>query len=87
MSEPKIQDNSARAQRHITLALLRRGPRSTYELRRHGISHPAARIGELIAGGHNIVSARITGVDSDGFLHRNIALYELVSAPAHDSNH
>ncbi|KVZ56563.1 hypothetical protein WL21_06575 [Burkholderia ubonensis] len=87
MSEPKIQDNSATAQRRITLALLKRGPRSTYELRRHGISHPAARVGELIADGHNITSARITGVDSDGFLHRNIALYELLSEPIHDCKH
>ena len=62
-------------------SLLRRAPRHTHELRQHGISHPAARILDLQARGYSVASDRVATVDSDGFTHRNVALYTMVSAP------
>ncbi len=68
---------SKAAQRALCLHLLALRPRHTYELRQLGISHPAARIQELIEQGEQITSARITTVDGDGFLHIRVALYTL----------
>jgi hypothetical protein len=62
--------------------LLQRGPRHTHELRRHGISHPAARVLDLVKRGWNITSDRISTVDSDGFTHNRVARYSLISKPA-----
>lgn len=63
------------------IELLRHGPRNTHELRRHGISHPAGRVQDLIRRGFLIASDRVTTVDSDSFAHTNVALYSLVSEP------
>lgn len=68
---------SKAAQRVLCMRLLSIRPRHTYELRQLGISHPAARIQELIEQGELISSSRITTVDGDGFLHRGVALYSL----------
>lgn len=64
-----------------TRDLLRVRARHTYELRRHGISHPAARVLDLIKRGYVIASNRITTVDGDGFRHVNVALYSLTGEP------
>lgn len=77
-------DQSLPAQRKIVLECLRRRPHSTYDLRKCGISHPASRIRELIAEGHLIQSSRITTVDSDGFVHDRVAMYELASPSSQD---
>lgn len=68
---------SKAAQRALCMRLLAIHPRHTYELRKLGISHPAARILELIEQGQPITSSRVTTVDGDGFLHRGVALYSL----------
>ncbi|MFD1558681.1 helix-turn-helix domain-containing protein [Paraburkholderia silviterrae] len=78
----KRSDNSVQAQRLKMLAMLRRQPRSTYEFRRQGVSHPAQRIKELIALGCDIKSTRVTTVDGDGFSHPRVAMYELKFEPA-----
>jgi hypothetical protein len=70
---------SKAAQRILCLHLLAMRDRHTYELRQLGISHPAARIQELIEQGEPITSSRITTVDGDGFLHRGVALYSLTT--------
>lgn len=67
------------------LALLRAAPRHTYDFRAAGVSHPAARIGELIGMGFSIEVARIDCTDSAGFFHRGVALYWLVSEVVHDA--
>lgn len=56
-------------------------PHHTHELRQFGISHPAGRILDLQKRGYVFDTDRITTVDSDGFTHRGVALYTLVSAP------
>jgi len=71
-------DQSARAQQKRVLEYLQASPQPTYSLRAHGISHPAQRIRELIALGYCITSHRVAAVDSDGFMHRNVAMYTLV---------
>lgn len=69
------------AQLKKALELLRIRQRHTYEFRACGISHPAARVKDLVARGFVITSSRITTVDAEAFEHRNVALYELVSEP------
>nr|WP_145546375.1 helix-turn-helix domain-containing protein [Variovorax boronicumulans] len=69
------------AQLRRALELLRTNQRHTYEFRKLGISHPAARVKDLIAQGFVITASRITTVDAEGFEHRRVALYELVSEP------
>ena len=76
------KSTSKDAQIERMLALLQRGPRHTHELRRHGISHPAARVLDLVQRGWNIASDRISTVDSDGFTHNRVARYSLISKPA-----
>jgi hypothetical protein len=71
------KDMSAAAQRKRVLEHLRAGSQTTYSLRKRGISHPAARVRELIALGHLITSSPVVAYDSDGFEHRNVALYSL----------
>jgi hypothetical protein len=73
----KEQDMSLSAQRHRVLAYLRASPQTTYNLRAHGISHPAQRVRELIALGFHITMHPVTAIDSDGFEHRNVAMYWL----------
>lgn len=76
--KPQIKAaGSKAAQRALCMRLLAIRPRHTYELRKLGISHPAARILELIEQGQPITSSRVTTVDGDGFLHRGVALYSL----------
>ena len=76
------RSTSTAAQLTKALELLRRRQHHTYEFRARGISHPAARVKDLIARGYVITSSRITTVDAEAFEHRNVALYELVSEPA-----
>ena len=66
--------------------VLRVRPHHTYELRKMGISHPAGRVQDLEEDGFVISSDRINTVDSDGFLHVGVALYSIVSEPAHQAN-
>jgi hypothetical protein len=75
---------STAAQRIKLLALLKARPQTTYALRQHGISHPAARVQELIRLDVPISSGRCTCVDGDGFLHRNVAIYTLTAKPQPD---
>ncbi|WP_430226825.1 helix-turn-helix domain-containing protein [Paraburkholderia tropica] len=82
----KRSDNSLAAQRATVLSMLRNAPRDTYRLRAAGISHPAARVRELIAHGYRIESSRITIADEFGFLHRGVAYYALASEPTTNSN-
>lgn len=67
------------------LAMLRTAPRHTYDFRAAGVSHPAARIGELIDMGFCIEVARIDCTDSAGFFHHGVALYRLVSDVAREA--
>lgn len=69
----------AEAQRTFVLKSLRRGRRHTYWFRANGISHSAARVMDLNKRGYVIVSTRVNAYDSDGYEHRNVAMYELIS--------
>lgn len=60
---------------------LRRRPQHTHELRKVGISHPAGRINDLKKRGFVIDKQLINTVDSDGFTHVGVALYQLISEP------
>ncbi|CAG2136154.1 helix-turn-helix domain-containing protein [Cupriavidus numazuensis] len=73
------RDMSSEAQRKRVLEHLRSSPKTTYNLRALGISHPAARVRELLALGYRILVERITAVDSDGFIHHGVARYSLRS--------
>lgn len=69
------------AQIERLLEMLRTNPRHTHELRKAGISHPAGRVKDLIGRGYCVDSCRTRTVDSDGFIHVRVALYELISEP------
>ncbi|WP_088511360.1 helix-turn-helix domain-containing protein [Burkholderia ubonensis] len=77
---PKNTPVDAKAQRHRVLAMLRRRSRTTIELRSAGVLMPATRVHELRRAGHDIVTARVTRVDAEGFLHRGVALYSLTTS-------
>lgn len=77
----KPVDNSMAAQRSKVLTMLRNAPRDTYRFRAAGISHPSARVKELIEDGYGIESSRITTADEFGHPHDGVAYYELVSEP------
>ncbi|VWB80249.1 hypothetical protein BLA14095_03704 [Burkholderia lata] len=72
------KDMSAAAQCKRVLEYLRADGQTTYSLRARGISHPAQRIKELVRLGYRICSHRVSAVDSDGFLHANVARYSLL---------
>lgn len=80
-SKRNDKDMSTAAQRRRVVTYLRSAPQTTYSLRARGISHPAARVRELIARGYLISSDPVTAYDSDGYEHRGVALYTLLSGP------
>jgi len=70
------------AQRQRILDALRRGPKTSYDLRRIGCYQAPARIKELRDRfGYVIQTERVTLVDRDGYLHPRAARYSLVSEP------
>lgn len=74
----RSRSTSTEAQIARILALLRAGPQTTYSLRKHGLAQCAARIWDLRAMGHIIVTERVTAYDSDGYAHVGVARYTLV---------
>jgi hypothetical protein len=69
------------------LALLRSGPKTTIQLRDHGIMMPAARVHYLRhVDGHQITSQLVTLFDANGFRHAKCARYYLEGeAPAKEA--
>jgi hypothetical protein len=74
---PDSNPTSTAAQQQRILDALRLRPHTSYELRRMGCYQCPARIFELRGQGHNISTARVTVVDSDGYSHVGAALYTL----------
>lgn len=75
------KSTATKAQLVRLVALISIRPRHTHELRQLGISHPAGRIDDLEKQGFSFETARITTIDSDGYPHRGVALYTLISSP------
>lgn len=73
------RSTATQAQVERLLKLLKVRPRHTHELRRHGISHPAARVLDLKRRGFVIGVSRVNTVDSDSFTHVRVALYSLAN--------
>jgi hypothetical protein len=74
--------NNAKAQCQKLFQALRQKPLSTLEARRElDILHPAARVQELKAAGHNIVTHWSSERSECGELHR-VARYVLLSTGA-----
>lgn len=70
-------------QKQAILKLLRSGPKTTFELRNLGISHPAGRIQELRRAGHLINTVLGDGtLDHRGVAHHSVARYTLVQEAA-----
>jgi hypothetical protein len=75
-----INDTNRTAQQHRLLKRLQKASINTLAARADlNILHPAARVQELKAKGHNIHTQRITIIDEYGRTHRGIALYTLLS--------
>jgi hypothetical protein len=71
------RSSATEVQRARVLVLLKSSPQTTYSLRAKGLSHCAARIMELRKRGYNIVTNRVTAIDSDGYHHVGVAMYSL----------
>ncbi|WP_425327998.1 helix-turn-helix domain-containing protein [Pseudomonas nitroreducens] len=80
----RVHDTSGNAQRARLLAYLRQhGSINTFEaIRLLNILRPGARIAELRAKGHNIVTHLGTLKDDQGREHQNVATYYLSADPA-----
>jgi hypothetical protein len=78
-----LNDASAKAQRkNISNHLINYGRITTLEAReQYGIMSPAPRIKELRISGWNIVTERLSAVDSLGVKHDGVACYVLISFP------
>lgn len=71
------------AQRQRILEMLRPGRKHTLDFRHAGIMQSQTRIFELRAQGFDIPTiGRVTIIDDQGFPHRGVALYELISEPS-----
>lgn len=69
-------------QREAILALLRAGPRTTFEVRRFASAMQAStRILELRRAGYKILTERVEAADEAGVLHQRVAMYSLVGEP------
>lgn len=83
-SSPQVplHDTSRKAQRTRLLARLRQGPVDTFTIARElNICRPGARIAELRAAGHHILTYRVTLDDDQGRPHGRVALYVLGTEP------
>jgi len=80
MTDRKATDGAAQRQR--ILEALRLRPHTSYDLRRAGCYQCPTRVFELRHEGFEIKTSRVVIVDRDGFEHRGVALYELVTEPA-----
>lgn len=70
------------AQRQRILEALRRGPKTTTDLRKIGIFQAPARVKELRDKfGFVIDTQRITLIDEHGYLHPGAARYSLIAEP------
>lgn len=64
------------------LALLRNGPKTTMDLRKHGIMMPAARVFQLKNELNYTISTELLELyDTEGIRHRKCARYHLVGEP------
>lgn len=71
------------AQRQRILEMLRNGRQTTLDFRRAGVMQSQTRVFELRAQGFDIPTVgRVTVIDDQGFPHRGVALYELISEPS-----
>lgn len=76
--EHEFSDTSGHAQRKRLLEWLQVAPIDTLTARSElNVMHPAARIQELRAQGHNIITHRAASYDEKGFRHSNCAVYYL----------
>lgn len=80
-AKPGQKSTATEAQIQRLIELLRNGPKDTHFLRRMGISHPAGRVQDLLLRGYEVSSSRTTTIDSDGYSHSGVALYDLVDEP------
>lgn len=77
----KSQSTDTAAQEKRILEALRAGPKTTDNLRALGCYQVSARVFGLRAKGFNIETSLYDGWAVDGYSHRKMARYELVSEP------
>jgi hypothetical protein len=87
LPEPAAAHHSAgstatEAQRQRIVEMLRPGQKHTLDFRRAGIMQSQTRIFELRAQGYDIPTVgRVTIYDDQGYPHRGVAVYQLVTEP------
>ena len=73
-----IQPKDCSTQRYMVLCLLMAGPKTSIELRAHGVLTVSARVSELKQRGYKItVKTLPVVVTPNGNIHRRIAQYRL----------
>ncbi|MDO9048993.1 MAG: helix-turn-helix domain-containing protein [Methylobacter sp.] len=83
MSNPSYSTNTNHQQK-VILTHLQSGPLTTHYARTElDVMHPAARVQELKAAGHNIITYRTT-VDTGKATHKKVACYVLLAGCACD---
>ena len=82
ITDPKILSSksaSTEVQLAKVITLLRQGPKTTIELRRHGVMMPAARIFQLKREHHHKILTELVALyDDQGVRHRKCARYHFV---------
>lgn len=73
-------------QRQSILALLRKGPKTTFDLRAEaGAMQAPTRLHELRLRGYRILTQRVEAADESGLVHTNVARYVLLGEPKEDA--
>ena len=80
-SSAKDRSTGTAAQERRIVAALRRGPKTTDDLRALGCYQTSARVFSLRAKGYIIVTELFDGYAADGYAHRRMARYTLVGEP------
>lgn len=80
-SEKSNRSTSTEAQERRIIAALRRAPKTTDDLRALGVYQVSARIHHLRALDYGILTELFDGYAADGYSHRRMARYTLVSEP------
>jgi len=83
------KSTATEAQYERIVTMLRVGPKSTFDFRKAGIMSPASRIKELNDryGFYIPTIDQRDLYDSEGFLHKRVAVYELIDEPKEGGQH
>lgn len=84
-SDAPARSTATVAQRERLIHMLRSGERSTFDFRSAGLMQSSTRVFELRAKGYDIRTVnRRDMYDTEGLLHKRVAVYALFNEPVHE---